>query len=317
MPVTMPDFENRLVTYSEEHCWQYDIRLRNLHEDLEEANMSIEEMESLRVKDFEFRFVEDKKERKKLTQFIKRHEWLGTLSLYTTHWFGAYYKDKLAGVVLMNMPNAFSKLLGDDTKNLERLISRGACISWSPKTLASCLLMWCIDYMVRNTQYRLFTCYSDPTAREIGTIYQACSFLYIGQGAGAVDRYVNPYTGKLVSDRFFRQKTAYKKYAEELGISWQKNWSHPKGMCWENIPEDIALRLREAGRQKQKEAERVSMPSKHKYLYIKGRDKRETKKLRSMLSAKPLPYPKNRNSALPVEWNVPQSSNPIVNYYEA
>ena len=79
------------------------------------------------------------------------------------------------------MPNAFSKLLGKNTNDLERLISRGACISWSPKNLGSAFLMWCLRWMVKNTDYRIFTAYSDPTARELGTIYQACNFYYLGQ----------------------------------------------------------------------------------------------------------------------------------------
>lgn len=51
------------------------------------------------------------------------------MSLYPTHFFTARYKGILAGVVIMDMPNAFSKLLGEDTKQIERLISRGACVS--------------------------------------------------------------------------------------------------------------------------------------------------------------------------------------------
>lgn len=292
--MNITNFEKRLSSYSEDHCWQYDIRLRNLKEDMEHDGITDSEMQAMRVKDFSFKFVTDPAERKALAAFIKRHEWLGTLSQFTTHWFAAYYGDKLAGVILMNMPNAFSKILGEGTKDLERLISRGACISWSPRTLASSFLMWCINWMVHNTQYRLFTAYSDPAAKELGTIYQACNFLYLGKRAGAVDRYVNPYTGKLVSDRFFRQKTAYKKYAEEMGIEWQKNWSHPTGMSWENMPAETALRLRKYGIQKQKNSERISTPSKHKYCLVRGKDKRETKELMSRLSVKTYPYPKER-----------------------
>lgn len=292
--MTEDTFETRLQTYDRDCCWQYDIRLRNLKEDMKADGISEAEMESMRVRDFTFSIVTDADEKKKLKAFIERHEWLGTLSQYTTHWFATYYKGKLAGVILMNMPNAFSKILGEGTKDLERLISRGACISWSPKTLASSFLMWCINWMVHNTQYRLFTAYSDPSAKELGTIYQACNFLYLGKRAGAVDRYVNPYTGKLVSDRFFRQKTAYKKYAKELGITWQQRWNHATGMNWENVPVETALKLRKYGIEKQKSAERVTMPQKHKYAYIRGRDKRETRELMQRLSVKTYPYPKAR-----------------------
>ena len=286
----------RLDNYNKDHCWQYDIRLKNLEADLAECGFTKEYVKSLRVPDFSFANVTDKKERQKLKQFIERHEWLGNLSQYTTHWFACYHKEVIAGVILFNMPNAFSKILGENTKDLERLISRGACISWSPKNLASSFLMWCIKWMVNNTQYRLFTAYADPTAKELGTIYQACNFYYMGQNAGTTTRYINPYTGKMVSDRYFRQKTAYRKFANELGIEWQKDWNHSTGMNWDNVPDEIEQKLREYSKYKQSVSEKISMPSKHKYAYVLGADKKETKQLRKIFEKrnKTYPYPKER-----------------------
>ena len=288
--------EERLNTYDKDHCWQFDIRIKNLEDDLAICGLTKEYTDALRVPDFEFKNVMDKTERHKLKLFIERHEWLGNLSQYTTHWFACYHKDIIAGVILFNMPNAFSKTLGENTKDLERLISRGACISWSPKNLASAFLMWCIKWMVANTQYRLFTAYSDPTAKELGTIYQACNFYYMGQIAGTTTRYINPYTGKVVSDRYFRQKTAYRKFAIELGIEWQKNWNHATGMSWENIPDDIEKKLRDYSKYKQNSSKLIKMPSKHKYAYVLGRDNRETKQLRKLYESRNniLPYPKER-----------------------
>jgi hypothetical protein len=291
-------FKERLNEYNQEHCWQYDIRLKNRIEDLLESNLTEEYVSNLRVPDFQFKVITDKEERQNLKRFIERHEWLGTLSQYTTHWFACYHNDIIAGVILFNMPNAFSKTLGENTKELERLISRGACISWSPKNLASSFLMWSIKWMVNNTQYRLFTAYSDPTAKELGTIYQACNFYYMGQTAGTTKRYINPYTGKIVSDRFFRQKTAYKKFAKELNIKWESNWNHPTGMSWENVPDDIEKQLRDYSKYKQSTSEKISMPSKHKYAYVLGRNKTETKQLKKIYEErnKIYIYPKLRGN---------------------
>ena len=150
--------------------------------------------------------------------------------------------------------------------------------------------------MVDNTQYRLFTAYSDPTAKELGTIYQACNFYYMAQTAGTTTRYINPYTGKVVSDRYFRQKTAYRKFAKELGIEWQPNWHHNTGMNWDNIPDDIEQKLRDYSKYKQTVCEKITMPSKHKYAYVLGKDKKETKQLRKIYEErnKKYPYPKER-----------------------
>jgi len=292
---TDTEIQNRYLTYDKKHCWQYDIRLSNIEQDLIDSNLTLEETSKLKVSDFLFKQVDDKNERDEVKKFIYRHEWLGSLSQYTTHWFACYYKDILAGVVLMNVPNAFSKLLGENTPNLERLISRGACISWSPKNLASALIMWSINWMSKNTTYRLFIAYSDPTAYELGTVYQACNFYYLGKSAGG-KRYVSPYNGKIISDRFFRQKTAYRKYADELGIDWNKDWQSKTGMNWNNVPDDIESKLRAYSKMKQETSKMIEFPRKHKYAYILGKTPKETRILRKQFleSNKIYTYPKLR-----------------------
>jgi len=279
--VEQGDVSRRRYEYDENWCFQYEMRRQYLDEDLRMAGMTLEEAQALKVEDFVFENVVTEDKKLQCTGFIKRHEWLGTIPQYTTHWFTARYHGILAGVTLMSVPNAFSKLLGDDTDKIERLISRGACISWSPKCLASAFLMWCIKWMVQNTDYRLFTAYSDPDAKELGTIYQACNFFYLGQKSGAEKRYINPYTGKVVSDRFFRQKSAYKRYCRELGLTWT------------GTPTE---QLREYAKKKMEESQVVEYPKKHKYAYVLGKDKRETKYLRKLFleKNKVFDYPKER-----------------------
>ena len=197
----------------------------------------------------------------------------------------------------MGMPNAFSKLLGEETKNIERLIARGASASWTPKNLGSKFLMWCIKWMVHNTDYRLFTCYSDIQAKEMGSIYQALNFYYLGQGSGASIRCVNPYNPtKIITDRAFRARSFYKRYAKDLGIEWQKDWSTDQCILWKNIPDDVEEKLRAYSKEMYAKAEKIKFPSKHKYAFVLGRDKRETKRLRAEFKRrnKIYPYPKKR-----------------------
>ena len=156
--------------------------------------------------------------------------------------------------------------------------------------------MWCVKYMTQNTQYRLFTAYSDPTAKEIGTIYQACNWYYLGQKSGTTRRYINPYNGKLVTDRVFRARSFYKKYAKDLNIIWDKSWNNDQKILWENIPDDVELKLRQYSKYMQKNASYYIFPNKHKYAYILGENKKETNELRKIFlnRNKVQPYPKNR-----------------------
>lgn len=287
----------KIKDFSQPHCYQYQRRLDTLEEDKISLGWDDEFISNINVNDFEFSYIDSKTDKQIATEFIKRYEWLGTIGSFPTHWFIATYKGVLGGVIIMGMPNAFSKLLGDDTKDIERLIARGASASWCPKNLATKFLMWCIKWMVNNTQYRLFTCYSDPQAKEIGTIYQALNFYYLGQKSGTTTRCVNPYNpSKIITDRAFRARSFYKRYAKDLGIEWQKNWNTDQSILWENIPDDIEKMLRDYSKEMYAKSEKIIFPNKHKYAFVLGKDKRETKSLRKKFEEnnKIYSYPKNR-----------------------
>lgn len=286
---------DRMKSYSKQHCWQYDIRLNNLNDDLNLFPSDVDYTE-LKVSDFEFRSITSDFDKACARQFIKRHEWLGDIALNTTHYFGAYYNNILAGVVTMGNPTAYSNMLGENTKDIEILISRGACISWSPKCLGSAFVSWCIRWMVKNTKYRLFSAYSDPSAKELGTIYQSLNFYYLGNSFGAKCKYISPYSGKLISDRTFRSRSYYKRYAQDLGIEWQSNWSIGDKVIFNNIPDDVENQLREYSKKMQSKSEKVNIPPKHKYVYVLGASKLETRRLRKEFEEKnkTYPYPKER-----------------------
>ncbi len=268
-----------------------------------ESDLSEESVKTLKVSDFKMQFVdkEDKETCLKIKNFIERHEWLGKMPTRPTHRFVATYKDKLAGVVVMATPNSFSNLLGKENKHLEKLISRGACISWSPKNLASSLIMYSIRWMVTNTEFRFFTAYSDTEARELGTIYQACNFIYLGQSSGARHEYLDPNnsTQAPFSDRLFRKTSFIKRKSIEAGIEWELEWHRGDKIFWAQIPKYQVERIKEAIRNYQASCVRREIPLKHKYVYIQGRTKAEAKRLKILFcnlnpSQIKLPYPKVR-----------------------
>ena len=294
------DIVERFKNYEETHCWQYQIRKSNKEIDLIDSNLTEDDVKDIKVTDFTFEFVPktDKTTVNLIKDFITRHEWLGKISNYPTHFFVAKFKGILAGVVIMDMPNAFSKLLGDKTKKIERLISRGACISWSPKNLASSLIMYSIKWMVKNTDYRVFTAYSDPEAKELGTIYQACNFTYLGQNSGGSKQYQLD-TGKWVSDRYFRSRSVYKRLAINAGIKWDDVWVDGDRVLFDRMNEDTANKIKELSKKYQNSCKKREVPKKHKYAYILGANKKETLKLRDefeKINPKMvnLPYPKER-----------------------
>ena len=281
---------DRFKNYNKDHCWQYEIRQQNLISDLKEANLTEEEYNSLRIQDFEFSYVdkEDKEQCEEIKLFIERHEWLGKLPARPTHRFIARLKKNgiIAGAIVMATPNAFSHILGKENRDKEKLISRGACISWAPKNLGSWLIMKSIKWMVKNTQFRMFSAYSDPEAKELGTIYQACNFIYLGQKSGTAKQYFDPNKPELgwFSDRDFRKKSKYKLYAQRIGLTLEewKGYMKKYSPNWEIIPEEIKIKIKEEEKKYRESCECRDTKPKHKYIYILGRTKKETKELKKL-----------------------------------
>ena len=296
--------KDRFKTYTGSKCWQAHIADVNFEQDLADAGLTRENAESLRTGDFYFEYVDkiDKTQCGEIKQFIERHEWLGKLPNRPTHRFTARLKSNghLAGTIIMATPNAFSNLLGAENRDKEKLISRGACISWAPKNLGSWLIMRSVKWMVANTNFRYFTAYSDPEAKELGTIYQACNFIYLGQTSGTNVQYLDPKNPDKgwFSGREFRKKSKYYKYAENIGISkaewstWMKKYSPD----WTKVPPDIKVKIKLEEKKFRDSCSVRSVPAKHKYCYILGRSKKETKELKNIFLER---NPKKANLAYP------------------
>ena len=282
----------RFSDYDKEHSWQYEIRLQNKAEDLQLANLSEDYVNSLSIQDFEFAYIpkHDKEGCREVREFIERHEWLGKMPVWVTDRFVARLKDSklLAGGVGMATPNSFSNLLGAESKGLEKLIARGACISWSPKNLGSWIIMQSIKWMVKNTDFRYFTAYSDPEAKELGTIYQACNFIYLGQKFGSGYQYLDPQNRERgwFGDSGFSDRSQIVRYAKALNLTWRPEWYKMVGakknyrkVDWKNIPESTAQLLKQERTRHKSTCEKRRSPVKHKYCYILGRTRKETKSL--------------------------------------
>lgn len=279
-------------------CWQYTKKLETRDDDimyLKSKGYDIDVIDNLKVGDLKFANEPKDIVYDEVKDFIKRYEWLGRMSLYPTHIFTARFDGMLCGVIVMDMPTAFSKMLGENTRKYERLISRGASTSWSPKNLASSLMMFAIKYMTKVESYKLFTAYSDPEASELGTIYQACNFYYLGQKFGTRKQYKLD-NGRWVSDRYFRSRSVYKRMASKLGIVWESDWQTKDRVHFDNMPESVSAKIKEASKEFMKSCDVRCPPLKHKYAYVLGKNRRETKKLRKYFEEnnKTYKYPKQR-----------------------
>jgi len=295
------DIFDKLIKYKlyqkEDVCYQYKIKIDNKNSDNRQYG-------NLKVSDFKFNYIDssDKIMCSRIKKFIEKYEWLGKMPNRPTHRFVAMYGDEIGAVIIMATPNSFSKILGENTKNIEKLISRGANAHWTPKNLSSSLITWSIKWMVNNTNFRLFSAYSDTEAKEIGTIYQSCNFIYLGKNFGSDYVYFdlnNPNIG-WTSGRNFRKVSYYKRVCKINNIKWDNNWNRKFTILWDNIPKEIIDILKTTRKNDINNLIKRKSPKKHKYIYILGKDKKETKKLINIFyinnpNYKKLKYPKRKD----------------------
>ena len=233
---------------------------------------------------------------KEIDNFIKEYEWLGNSGSIPKWAFTARYAEKLAGVVLINEPNAYSKLLGEETKKYEVLIQRGASASWSPKNLGSRLISFACRWMIKNTDKRLFIAYSDQTACEIGTIYQACNWDFLGFYFGGKYLYKNiAFREGMFSKQSLYRTSTLKKWIKEKGIQFDNSWLKSNGFKdLTKLPEELKREWYAWAKKIIEESEKIKVPPKGKYSLVLGRNKREQKFLNSLKTYIPQPYPKRK-----------------------
>lgn len=270
-------------------CHQRVIREKTLEADLARLGP---EFQNTDIKDYSFAHEQMHSEHSK---FIAIYEWLGSVG-NTPKWvFTSRYRNVLAGVVMINEPNSYSNLLGPDNRKLEALIQRGACASWAHQHLGSKLIMFALKWMVRHTDKRAFVAYSDPAAGEIGTIYQACNFTYLGRQFGANHLYQHRVfkKGKPFSIQSLRRTSVLKSFLKARGITWDKSWEKANGFKdLSRLPAEYKEAWYAWGNQIVAESAKVKLEKKGKYCKIIGRDKRETRRLLSVANLKKVPYPK-------------------------
>lgn len=195
---------------------------------------------------------------------ILEYEWLGTMSSTNQH-FGIFFDNVCGGVACYgnnctanyNVPTQF----GITMKEMWTL-ARGACVHWTPVGSASKLISQSLKLLKEdNPNAKVVIAYSDINAGEIGTVYQATNWTYIGCGDHLTVNY----------------------YHEQLGRKFDERKLHDlKGVLNMTRPE-VRKYLTDNGWKIEKKA------IKHKYIFILGshKDKKEILKKVAVL-----PYPK-------------------------
>jgi hypothetical protein len=143
----------------------------------------------------------------KAKELILRYEWLRNMGT-TERSFGLILNGELAGVVCFGRTSGTDtakSVCGEEWAQYVVTLCRGACVHWAHPHSASYLISAACRQMANSARTTksgravlpayIFVAYSDTEAGEIGTVYQACNWLYCGKTSGAT--MYKDATGKL------------------------------------------------------------------------------------------------------------------------
>lgn len=229
-----------------------------------------------------------RKNKASVEKLILEYEWLGTLPKIPKRLVVGLFTsdDELIGAMMFGQGSGtHAKLIcGEEHADKAICLERGVCAHWAPKNAASFMTAKVCNWYGKHSRYRIFYAYGDPDAEEIGQIYQAANWDYIGQG---------PYTVKKTG------KVHYRKY--------NKEYFPPKdNPCHQPHDPDNLLSERQERRLRDKHCQHTitehktmgwqeePVPTKHRYVWFAG-SKTEKKKLKKALRYPVLPYPKRPN----------------------
>jgi hypothetical protein len=204
-------------------AWQKQLRDRYMHE-------RVPPVPHLDLKRGEVRRVS----RRVATQIILKYEWLGTM-VSTSHHYGLFFGSYCAGVACMGF-GAGTNINAAAEFHLARhelaYLARGACVHWAPHGANSKLVAWACRLLAQDTPAKLVIAYADTDAGEVGTIYQACNWLYLGHGESMLNwrapsgrLYNKKYTGMLAQKRGGTMRLWIERLQQ---AGWERYYSNPK-----------------------------------------------------------------------------------------
>ena len=144
--------------------------------------------------------------RHEAADIILKYEWLQTLGRGVSAYYGLRMPDgELVGASCWGkMGGAVGNICGPEFSDKTICLMRGACAPHAPQNSASFFTRNACRQAYKDFGWEITFAYSDTKdAGEIGTVYQACGWYYLGEGIGS-----NVHTDFLSPDRS-RKITSY------------------------------------------------------------------------------------------------------------
>ncbi len=178
---------------------------------------------------------------------ILKYEWLGNMGK-AKHFVALRSPERAVyGVACFGHGpgGGIRNVIGEPALCLER----GACVHYAPRNAASFLIAHACRLMAVTHGVQIFYAYGDPCAGEYGAVYQACNWIYLGQGLQngkdrPMRRYVLPpgadpsSPANWKTTRALRQGKRNLTFEAAKALGWQIEWRAGKHVYATNIGRD-------------------------------------------------------------------------------
>ena len=197
---------------------------------------------------------------------ILRYEWLKTMAMCTVACFGLFIGSELLGATCFTRGASFEAracICGEEYAEKTICLARGACVPHAPDNAASFLIRHACRLARKEFGWEIFFAYSDPSAGEVGTVYQAVGWIYLGSSLGRTQKF---HTDFVKGDHRISTHNVKK-------TALRRGWTPEMGITKRKFLDDLGYT-------------RVRTLDKAKWVWF------ENKELRTKLIDKPQPYPK-------------------------
>lgn len=117
---------------------------------------------------------------------ILRYEWLGNCGRGASAFYGLKIGDELIGAAVFGVGTSHEarNICGETYIPQTASLMRGCCVHFAPKNAPSFLTREATRQASVAHGWKIFVAYADEEAGELGQIYRAVGWKYIGQGSG-------------------------------------------------------------------------------------------------------------------------------------
>jgi hypothetical protein len=174
--------------------------------------------------------------RDQAASIILKYEWLtgdprnkAPLGRGNEAYYGLWLESELIGAnALGRSGGTIGDICGLGYADQTVGLHRGACVHYAPKNAASFFTAETCKKAQRDRGWSIFFAYSDThNASEVGTIYQACNWFYLGEDLGRAE---GSFHANFISPDGTRKITSYQlNHDKERKIARELGWNESKG----------------------------------------------------------------------------------------